>query len=356
MKKLGIKWTVLVMASMVVVACEDDDTQGVNKPMDLTEGLFVVNEGNWGSGNSTLSYYNPQTREVSNEVFYLANGMKLGDLAQSMTVDGDVAWVVVNNSNVVYAMDATTMKELGRIDEGLVSPRCVCAVSDDKLYITQMYSNTIAVADAKSYEVVDYIECPDMSQQDGSTEEMVFDGRYVYVSCWSFQKDILKIDAQSDEVVESIEVGIQPSSLVLDAKGKLWTLTDGGYEGNPLGYEAPELVRIDAKSMAVEARYTFTKGDFVSDVKLNGGRDTLYWLNNGVWRMPVMSDNLPEEPILRADNGYLYSMTIAPQTSDIYVSDAIDYVQQGVVSRYNSRAELIDEFRVGVCPGAFAWR
>ena len=32
------------------------------------DGVFVLNEGNLNAGNSTLSYYNPETREVENGV------------------------------------------------------------------------------------------------------------------------------------------------------------------------------------------------------------------------------------------------------------------------------------------------
>ena len=72
------------------------------------EGLFITNEGNFQYGNATLSYYNPTTKEVENEVFYRANAMKLGDIAQSMVIRDGIGWVVVNNSHVVFAIDINT--------------------------------------------------------------------------------------------------------------------------------------------------------------------------------------------------------------------------------------------------------
>ena len=78
-------------------------------------GLFITNEGNFQYGNATLSYYDPATKKVENEVFYRANAMKLGDVAQSMTTHNDLGWIVVNNSHVVFAIDLGTFKEVGRI-------------------------------------------------------------------------------------------------------------------------------------------------------------------------------------------------------------------------------------------------
>ena len=46
------------------------------------DGLFICNEGNFQYGNGTLSYYDPKTKTVQNEVFYRANAMKLGDVVQ----------------------------------------------------------------------------------------------------------------------------------------------------------------------------------------------------------------------------------------------------------------------------------
>ncbi|MBR7097583.1 MAG: YncE family protein, partial [Alistipes sp.] len=40
----------------------------------------------------------------------------------------------------------------------------------------------------------------------------------------------------------------------------------------------------------------------------------------------------------------------------VYIADAIDYQQQGKVYRYSATGELLDEFYVGIIPGAFCWR
>ena len=73
-------------------------------------GVFVVNEGNFNYGGATLSYYDPTFKQVENEVFYRANAMKLGDVAQSMIIRDNVGWIVVNNSHVVFAIDLTTFR------------------------------------------------------------------------------------------------------------------------------------------------------------------------------------------------------------------------------------------------------
>ena len=75
------------------------------------QGLFIINEGNFQYGNASLCYYDPDTKEVQTEVFLRANGFKLGDVAQSMTVRDGRGWIVVNNSHVIFALDADTCLE-----------------------------------------------------------------------------------------------------------------------------------------------------------------------------------------------------------------------------------------------------
>lgn len=318
-------------------------------------GLFITNEGMFQYGNATLSYYDPETKSVENEVFYRANAMKLGDVVQSMTIRDGVGWIVVNNSHVIFAIDINTFKEVGRITN-LASPRYIHFVSDEKAYVTQIWDNRIFIVNPKRYEITGYIECPNMAMESGSTEQMVQYGKYVFVNCWSYQNRILKIDTETDQVVDELIVGIQPTSLVMDKNYKLWTITDGGYEESPYGYETPSLYRIDAARFEIEKQFRFKPGDSPSEVQINGEGDKLFWINKDIWSMDVEADRVPVRPFLKYRDTKYYGLTVNPRNGDVYVADAIDYQQQGVIYRYTADGEPVDEFYVGVTPGAFCWK
>lgn len=336
------------------VACSSDEEPIPSPYATPNHALFVVNGGNFQSGNASLTLYDPAAKTSINEIFRKANGYALGDVAQSMTIHGNTGWIVVNNSGVIYAVDLATMLVKGRI-EGLTSPRYICFVSNEKAYVSHMYSNQITIINPRTYAVTGSITCSNMEASTGSTEQMVIDGNYLYVSCWSYQKDILKIDTTTDKVVATLEVGIQPASLHIDRNHKLWTLCDGGWDGNPLGYEAPKLCRINPTTMTIEQEFTFTKGDYFAKVVMNEAKDTLYWIKGGIYALPVQSETLPTSPLITNPEAAFYTMTIDPHTKEIYAADAMDWTQQGIVYRYTPSGVLLDWFYVGVCPENFCW-
>ncbi len=320
-------------------------------------GVFIVCEGMFQFGNASLSYYDPAAKRVENEVFYRANAMRLGDVAQSATMHNGLCWVAVNNSHVIFAIDPTTFREVGRI-VGVTSPRYVHFVSDEKAYVTQIWDNRILIVNPRTYAITGHIECPNMEAESGSTEQMVQVGDYLYVVCWSYQNRLLKIDTRTDRVVDELTVGIQPNSIVCDAKGRLWVLTDGGYRGSVYGEEAPSLlcINIDNGRFEVERRFQLRMGSRASELQIDGSGRRIYWLADDVWSMSVDDVQLPVRPHIESRSTIYYGLSVSPLNGDIYIADAIDHQQSGMIYRYSSDGILLDKFYVGVTPGAFCWR
>lgn len=318
-------------------------------------GVFIVNEGNYTYSNASLTYYDTDTRRVENEVFVRKNGFPLGDVAQSMTVYGGEAYIAVNNSSVVFVIDPATFEYRDRI-ENLVSPRYVHIVDESKAYISDMYAFSISVFDPRTHKLTGSVPTGFGGRKYPSTEQMVEWGGYVFTNCWSYDNRVLVIDTRKDEVVESIETGRQPNSMALDRNGKIWVLSDGGYEDNPIGSEAPSLRRIDAETRRVERVFGFREGERAAGIAIDGAGQTLYILKDHIWKMDVDAKDFPDEPFIRNTTGnYWYAVAVDPETSEIYLADAVDKVQPGVVYRFSPKGVQSDKFNVGVIPGNFCF-
>lgn len=324
-------------------------------------GIFVVNAGNFTYGNASLSYYDPETGEVLNEIFFNTNALPLGDVAHSMTIHDSLAYVVMNNSGKIHVIDIRTFRYVGKIT-GLTSPRYIHFISDTKAYVTDLYARSIAVINPLTLELTGSIDVgnheADFYQH--STEQMVQLDRYVYTNCWSYDNQVLVIDSESDRVVDSIAVVKQPNSMVLDRYNTLWVLSDGGFEGSPYGSELPGLMKIEAGATEAELVHTFLPGELPSALRINGSGDTLCFLNGDIWRMPVSEAAVPEVFITYPKEGDrlggFYGMDVDPVRSELYVTDAIDFVQRGMVYRFSSAGLLLDSFQAGIVPASFCFK
>ena len=346
----------LSIASYGCMSREDDEfvLPGGDFAVTSPHGLLIVNEGNFQYGNSSLSYYDPTDMKVTNELFQKVNGMRLGDVAQSMTVYEGTGWIVGNNSHVIFAVDIKTLREKGRITD-LTSPRYIHFVNNRKAYVTQLWDNRIYIVDPATYSVTGTITVDGMQQQSGSTERMVQIGEYVYVTCWSYQRDLLKIDSSTDRITDRLDVGFQPGPLVKDFAGNLWTITDGGYSGSPAGSGIPALVCIDPESMTVIRRLEFKQGSSPRQLATDSSGHTLYFINQDLYEMDADDSSLPVKPLVSGDNRLFYALSVDPVNGDIYLSDAIDYTQQGVVYRFSPDGVQTDKFYAGVNPACFCW-
>ena len=361
--KSRIQHIALLLFFLALISCMKDDELWKRRPVlhdPASQGLFIINEGNFGYENASLSYYDIEKKKLYNDVFFNTNGLPLGDVALSMEIFDSTGYVVLNGSGKIYTIDVNTFELSGKIT-GLTSPRYIHFIDETKAYVTDLYARSISIIDPGINVINGSIDVNnnDPLYYQHPTEQLLLHNDLVYTNCWSFDNKILIIDSKTDVLVDSIEVFIQPQSMAMDAYGYLWVLTDGGFNGNPYGHEEPALMRIDLVTNEVVRVFRFDLNDLPSELTINGTGDTLYFLNRHVYRHAVSSINVPEifveSPYQNASGGY-YGLAVDPQRSDIYVADAVDLVQSGVVYRYRASGMPLDTMRVGVIPGSFCFK
>jgi hypothetical protein len=340
-----------VLLFTLVWSCAKEPVETVFFHLNTEKGVFISCEGNFMYGNASLSFYNPENKRVQNQLFYARNNAPLGDVAQSLTLFENTLFVVVNNSGKIYAIDPETAEFKGVIS-GLTSPRYIHIVSDSKAYISDLYAHHITIFNPVTYEITGQIVLP----EEHTLEQMVQVGKYVYSNSWSYDEYLLKIDTETDKIVDKLKVPYQPKNLAVDKNEKIWILSGGDVDGILGESQQPALTRIDPLTFTIEQIYSFEEESQPSGLELNTSSDTLYFINNGIFKMSINQKNLPDSSFISAENELFYSLGVNPKNNEIYVSDAIDYTQNAIIYRYSKQGMLIDSFLVDINPSDFLFR
>lgn len=305
--------------------------------------VWIVNEGNFQWGNASLDWYAPATKQYSAGVFDSVNQEILGDVFQSISFFDQQAYLVINNSGKIEIVSTATGAALGTI-QGLVSPRYFLPVSKDKGYVSDLYAGSIAIIDLTTNEVSGSIPLP------GWTEEMRMINSKVAVTNVS-SSYLYLLDPITDLPDDSVRISIGANHLEIDHTGQLWVSCSADLQTNRPG----AFHRIDPTTWTVTKTINFPDGTGPSDIEMSADGTVLYYLNSDLFAMNVAADSLPDCPVVSAEGGLFFGLGIDPNNGDIYVADAIDYVQRGVILRYNKSGESLDEWRGGVIPAAFGF-
>lgn len=309
------------------------------------KAVYVLNEGNFQSGNATLTRVLLESGEVTQRVFEKWTDRPLGDVGQSIERFDGRFYIVVNNSGKVEVVGAgPNREEVGAI-QGMSSPRYFLGLTPQKAYVTDLYADKIHVVDPQQVQVTGSIST------DGWCEAMHEKGGKVFVTNMD-QGRLDVIDPAQDAIVDSLILSEQPNSLVEDANGKLWVLCDGGFED-----EMAALYRIDPQSIQVEKELEFSDITMSpSSLEIAPDRDELYFLLEGVRKMSIQDDQLPQGKTIEEGQGQFYNLEVAGQEEWVFVTDAKDYVQKGSLYRFEEDGTPLDTFRTGIIPNDLHFR
>jgi hypothetical protein len=323
--------------------------------VSYNNGVFVTNEGPYNSGTGTITFYRRDSAKVIEDVFQGVNNYPLGNVVQSMTLFNDKGYIVVNNSGKVEVVDGNTIKTIASITN-LTSPRYFLGVNINKGYISQWNASgagSIKVVNLSTNAITGSIPTG------AGAERMVKYGNSVYVTCGGGLNNdsvVTVIDAVADTVVKTIKVGADPSSIQVDANGKIWVLCMGEWDVSYTSLVKPgSLVRINPITNTVELSLPFSSSYAQpSDLVINNSNTMLYYLyNGGVYSQDITSSSLSSTATI---NRNFYSLGIDPTNNYFYCGDPGNYSSNGKVLRYNASGAILDSFASGVIPGNFCFK
>ena len=228
MKRSSI--VLLLGAAVLLASCSKDNQQPEQKLSDV----LIVNNGNWNSNDACISSYNLTTREVSSELFFAANGQRLGDLAQDIICYEDKILIAVSGSKIIFVCDSD-LKIVAQIMKGY-SPRAFC-IGDGKIYVSY-YEGYLGEIDPSDWSVRTTHVGP-------NPEGVAYSKGKVYVAnsggnVPGYDKTVSVVDTKSFKQIETIEVNTNPAKLAVYGE-TLYVTSFGNYKDIPAKLQAVSL-------------------------------------------------------------------------------------------------------------------
>lgn len=347
-----------VFALLFVQACDNNDPEPA---VPGAEGFYVVNEGGFGNGNTSISFFDEKTGQMSNDLFAAVNGRPLGDQAQSMAVFEGKGYIVVQGSAKIEVVDADDFKSITTISEDIKSPRYFLGLSATKAYVSDWgpdgVTGTIKVLDLSTNKVTKSIETGQ------GTNKMIRVGNKVYAvnaGGWGSDNTVKIIDVGTDAVSGTITVGDNPNSLVTDAAGNIW-VTSGGYTAYDEAWNVDEenstpasisKISSDNETLRIEAP-DISYGS-MSNLNVSSDGNTLYFIySGGVYKMSTSATELPLAPF--RDKSY-YGLSINPFNGEIIGCVAPNFSSAGTIEVMDESGAVLNTYTVGIAPSGCTFK
>jgi YVTN family beta-propeller protein len=352
MKKLNKLFLAVIVSSAFFASCssDDDNTPAVARG-NYDGGLFIVNEGNNGTTNGTISFLSSDLK-IENNVFTLVNSDKIsGDTPQSIGINGDFAYIITNGSNKIELVNRFTFKSIATITTGLNNPRFI-AFANGKGYVTNWgepgspTDDYVAVLDLTTNTVTSKIPVAE------GPEKIIQNDAKLYVAHkggWNQGNSLTIISAVTNTVTSNFTVGDVPSSLVKD-NGTLYILCDG----KPFYADvetAGKIVKLNLSTNTITSTINFPEKTHPGFLDIENSK-LYYTIGTDVYSTAVSATTLPAASIFKASKvTNLYGFAV--KNNQIYLADAVNYSDDGDIYIYSLTGTLSNTFGVGITPNGF---
>ena len=345
--------------SALFVSCSDESGKVDTAPLGAYEnGALILNQGNFGQGNASISFLSNDLSTFQNNIFALVNPtVILGDTAQDIGFNNDLAYVVLNVSNKIQIANRYTLQNVGTISTGLTNPRYI-TFANGKAYVT-CWGNASNTAD-------DYVAVINLTTNTVSStipvvegpERILLNNGKLYVAQkggYGYGNKITVIDANTNSVLNTITVGDVPESMRIIGTS-LYVICSGNPSYIPASagvQSAGKFVKVDLATNTVTSTLSFTTTEHPSNLDFYNN-EIYYTLDEKIFKTTAAATALPTTPLFSTTPQGAYGIySFEVENSKIYIGDAGNYSSNGKVYVYSLAGVLQNTRTVGVIPTGF---
>lgn len=352
----------------IVVPTEYEIIPETPSPDSGIRGFYLLNEGNMGSNKCTIDYFDYLTGLYARNFYAERNPnviKELGDVGNDIAIYGSKLYAVINCSHKVEVMDAHTGIRIGQID----IPNCrYIRFHRGKAYVSSYVGPVLIDPDAPKGAVyqVDTLSLQITAKVTVGyqPEEMEIVDDYMYVANSGgyrapyYDNTVSVIQLVDFKQVQQIPVGINLHRIRRDNQGKLWVNSRGDYQTRPSrlyvmqkkpGYNqmvVTDTIPVPCSNMAIHGDYLYY---YATEWNNYTASNTISYGIIDTRTKEVISTNFITDGTER-DITIPYGLAIHPETGDIFVTDAKNYVSSGTLYCFSPDGHRKWSVRTGDIP------
>jgi len=353
MKQLKLHHLFITIAlSCALASCHKDKINPADEKPTSTEraGLYVLDQGNLGTANSALTFYDYTTKNLVADVFSSANGKGLGNTANDMKIYGSKMYIVVDVSGTVEVVNPKNAKSIKQVlfqnsDKTSREPRSI-AFYKGNAYIS-LYDNNVAVLDTATLTVSKYIPVGRNPEQLAVSNGKLYVANGGGLSYPDVDKTVSVIDLATATVTKTLTVGLNPYAVSADNNGNVFVNAYNVFPANPT------LTIINSNTDAVKSTTNFSGGPF----SISG--DNAYYIAAGgtikIYNVKTLSTSTANFITDGTTFTNAYAVAVDPSTNEVFVTDAKDFKSNGVIYAFGKNGRKEYSLVTGINPGSIAF-
>ncbi len=377
MKKITAKIILSLFIILAFASCREDETifpstdKSVAAPRSdgNIEGFYLLNEGNMGMNRASIDVFNYRTGNYTTDIYSERNPTvvkELGDVGNDIKIYGNKVYAVINCSNKVEVIEKWTAKRIKKID----IPNCrYVTFYKDKAYVSS-YSGPVAIDPNAEIGFVAEIDTTSLEIKRKVTvgyqpEQMVVHNGKLYVAnsggyrVPNYDRTVSVIDLETFKEIKKIDVGINLYSMQIDSRGDIYVSSRGDYYNTPSNLFVID-TKTDEKKMQLDIPVSDTclVDDLlyfysVSWSYLTNSNKIIYGILDTKTKQiitdKIITDGTEKQIMIP------YGLQVNPETKEIYITDAQNYVVTGYIYCFTPEGKLKWKTTAGNIPAHIAF-
>ena len=331
-------------------------------------GFYLVNEGNMGSNKCSLDYFDYFTGLYSRNIYAERNPnviKELGDVGNDIGIYGSKLYVVVNCSHKVEVLDSRSGVRIGQVD----IPNCrYIRFHRGKAYVSSYVGPVLIDVNAQKGAVykVDTLSLAVTAKVTVGyqPEEMEIVDDYMYVAnsggyrAPQYDNTVSVIQMIDLKQVQQIPVDINLHRVKKDKYDRLWINSRGDYRSRSsclyvLSKKAGQ-TRLSVESkIDIPCSNMAIKGDslyyYATEWNEYTSENAVSYGIIDIRSQEVVSENFITDGTEK-EITIPYGIAIHPETGDIFVTDAKNYVSSGTLYCFDRHGKKKWSVRTGDIP------